>query len=201
MYFIIGGLGESNKSSLRHGDIYLYFMIKLIDLLNETHNSFVKYGFHYTSRENYNKIKNEGLKINKPMHLTTRDNKWVLRAYGMIPVFLSIVPLPQYEHEIKDWVLLKVDVSGLNVAADLGTLIEFGAYIEETGFWFERRPFWLNGNEFEYDELEGSDKFDLPRAIKQTRAFVVLEDISPDRIRLDDYKGSMSMKKYFRWGV
>jgi hypothetical protein len=176
-------------------------MIKLIDLLNETNNSFVKYGFHYTSRENYNKIKNEGLKINQPMHLTNRDNSWVVRAYNMIPVFLSIVPLPQYEHEIKDWVLLKVDVSGLNVAADLGTLIEFGAYIEETGFWFERRPFWLKGDEFEYDELEGSDKFNLPRVIKQTKTFVVLEDISPDRIRLYDYKGSMSMKKYFRWGV
>ena len=176
-------------------------MIKLIDLLNETHNSFVKYGFHYTSRENYNKIKNEGLKINKPMHLTTRDNQWMMNAYNMIPVFLSLVPLPRYEYAIKDWVLLKVDVNGLNIAADIGTLIDFGAYIEEDGFWFKQKPAWLNGVEFQYNELEGSDKLDLPRVIRHTRTFAVLENIPANRIKLYDYKGSMSFKKYFRWGV
>lgn len=176
-------------------------MVKLINLLNETPNRFVKYGYHYTSRENYNKIKNEGLKINQPMHLTTRDNSWMVKAYDMIPVFLSIVPLPQYERSIEDWVLLKVDVNGLNIAADIGTLIDFGAYIEEDGFWFKKRPFWLNGTEFEYYELNGSDKLNLHHVIKQTEAFVVLENIPATRIQLYDYQGSMSIKKYFRWGV
>lgn len=177
------------------------FMFKLIDLLKETNNRFVKYGYHYTSRKNYNKIKNEGLKINQPMHLTTRDNSWMINAYDMIPIFLSIVPLPQYERSIEDWVLLKVDVSGLNIAADIGTLIDFGAYVEEDGFWFKQRPFWLNGEEFQYDELQGSDKFDLPRVIQQTKAFAVLENIPVNRIKLYDYQGSTSLKKYFRWGV
>lgn len=126
-------------------------MIKLIDLLTETSNRFVKYGFHYTSRESYNKIKNEGLKINQPMHLTTRDNSWMKNAYGMIPIFLSTVPIPRYEHAISDWVLLKVDAQGLNIAADIGTLIDYGAYIEEDGFWFKQKPFWLKSTEFQYN--------------------------------------------------
>lgn len=133
------------------GGYIFIFMIKLIDLLTETSNRFVKYGFHYTSRESYNKIKNEGLKINQPMHLTTRDNSWMKNAYGMIPIFLSTVPIPRYEHAISDWVLLKVDAQGLNIAADIGTLIDYGAYIEEDGFWFKQKPFWLKSTEFQYN--------------------------------------------------
>jgi len=183
------------------GGYIFIFMIKLIDLLNETSNNFIKYGFHYTNRDNYNKIKNEGLKINQSMHLTARDNNWMRNVYDMIPIFLSIVPLAQYEYAINDWVLLKVDAQGLNIAADIGTLIDYGAYIEEDGFWFKQKPFWLNATEFQYEELHGSDNFNLQRVIKQTRTFAVLENIAPNRIQLYDYKGSMSLKKYFRWGV
>ena len=82
-----------------------------------------------------------------------------------------------------DWVLLKVDVRGLDIAADLGFLIDYGAYIEEDGFWFKRKPNWLGDDEYSYEDLQGSDTFDLNSVIKNTGTFVVLENIDVNRIK------------------
>ena len=90
-----------------------------------------------------------------------------------------------------------MDVNGLDIAADIGTMIDFGAYIEKDGFWFKQKPFWLNDTEFSYDDLQGSDKLDLFKVINQTKSFVVLEDISVDRIQQIDYKGKFSIKNFF----
>jgi hypothetical protein len=173
-------------------------------MMNETINNFITFGYHYTSRESFNKIKIEGLKINQPVHLTNTfdtesDKTWVRKAYGLTPIFLSLQPLKQFGPRMPhgsnyDWVLLKVDVTGLDVAADLGLLIDHGAYIEEDGFWFKRKPVWLGSDEYSYDDLQGSDTFDLPLVIKNTGTFVVLENISPDRIDLVDYAGRLSLK-------
>ena len=82
-----------------------------------------------------------------------------------------------------DWVLLKVDVKGLDIAADLGLLIDHGAYIEENGFWFKRKPEWLGSDDYSYEDLQGSDTFDLNTVIKKTGTFVVLQDIEANRIQ------------------
>jgi hypothetical protein len=177
-------------------------MIKLKDILKETINDSIDYGYHYTNKKNYEKIKTEGLKINQSMHMTLRNNEWMLDAYGKIPIFLGTKPLTQYGPRIPvgseyDWVLLKVDVNGLDIAADIGTMIDFGAYIEKDGFWFKQKPFWLNDTEFNYDDLQGSDKLDLFKVINQTKSFVVLEDIGVDRIQQIDYKGKLSIRRFF----
>jgi hypothetical protein len=172
------------------------------DIVHEVQNNFIDYGYHYTSKDNYKNIESDGLRINQPIHMTIRNNEWMLNAYGKIPIFLGTKPLTQYGPRIPvgseyDWVLLKVDVDGLDIAADIGTMIDFGAYIEEDGFWFKQKPFWLNATEFSYDDLQGSTKLDLVKVIKQTKSFVVLENISPDRIQMIDYKGKLSIRRFF----
>lgn len=166
--------------------------ILLKDLLFEALNSSIDYGYHYTSKENYEKIQREGLKINQRENLTNTfgnesDKSWVRNAYGMTPIFLSLEPLERFGPRRPmgssyDWVLLKVDVKGLDIAADLGLLIDHGAYIEEDGFWFERKPKWLDDYEYSYEDLQGSDTFDLNSVIKNTGTFVVLENIDVNRI-------------------
>lgn len=157
-------------------------MIKLMDLLLETNNTFIKYGYHYTTIENYDKIKSGGLITNQASNYVIGNNDWILNAYGKIPIFLSTEPLSEYKTE--NGILLKVNVEGLDIAADLGTLIDYGAYIEEDGFWFENKPKWLDDSEYSYDDLQGSYTFDLPTVIKETKTFVVLENISVDRIEV-----------------
>lgn len=167
--------------------------ILLKDLLFEALNSSIDYGYHYTSKENYEKIQKEGLKINQRENLTNTfgnesDKSWVRKAYGMTPIFLSLEPLERFGPRRPmgssyDWVLLKVDVKGLDIAADLGLLIDHGAYIEENGFWFKRKPEWLGSDDYSYEDLQGSDTFDLNTVINKTGTFVVLQDIEANRIQ------------------
>lgn len=170
------------------------------DLLNEAENNFIEFGYHYTTKDRLPSIIKDGLRVNQPIQYTIGDNEWVHRAYGMSPIFMGITPQKEYgprtPHGSKsvDWVLLKVNVSGMNIAADLGTLIDHGAYIEEEGFWFEKNPSWLNEYEYEftYDELQGSENLDLQRVIRATQTFVVLENIPPDKIKVVKQKGGLT---------
>lgn len=178
-------------------------MIKLMDILNETINNSIEYGYHYTTKQNYEKIKVEGLKVNQKLNdKITAHDYWMKPAYGMSPIYMGTKPLTQYgerrpySHSY-DWVLLKVNVKGLDIAADLGILTEFGANIEDNGFWFKQKPQWLDSNEFTFDDLQGSDKLDLFKVINQTKSFVVLEDIAMDRIQQIDYKGKLSIRRFF----
>lgn len=179
-------------------------MILLKDIISETVNNFIDYGYHYTSKENYEKIKIEGLKINQSSNLTNTfgmesDKTWVRTAYGITPIFLSLEPLKQFGPRVPmgseyDWVLLKVNVKGLDIAADLGLLVDYGAYIEENGFWFKHKPNWLDSDDYSYEDLQGSDTFDLPTVVKKTGTFVVLENIPVDRIKMVKYKGQILNK-------
>lgn len=168
---------------------------KPISILQEIENNFIDFGYHYTTVDKLESIKENGLKINQQPHHSISGTHWIHTAYGMSPIFMGIRPQKQYGPRFPlgstpiDWVLLKVNVTGLDIAADLGTLINYGAYIEENGFWFKRKPAWLNDNNFTYDELQGSDAFDLKKVIKNTQTFVVLQDIPSDRIKVVSYKG------------
>lgn len=171
--------------------------------VNEVQNDFIHYGYHYTSKSSYERIESEGLKVNQSLNdKITAIDYWMKPAYGVKPIFMGTEPLRQfgerrpYKQEY-DWVLLQVDVRTLDIAADLGMLTEFGAYIEEDGFWFKNKPSWLDASEFTFDDLQGSDKFNLVKVIKQIKSFVVLENISPDRIQMIDYKGKLSIRRFF----
>lgn len=174
-------------------------MIKLRAILSEETNNFIEFGYHYTSKENYERIKIEGLKINQEHFLTStfgtgQNDSWITRAYKMNPIFMGLEPMTKFGPRMPmgseyDWVLLKVNVMGLNIAADLGMLIDHGAYTEENGFWFKNKPVWLEDNEYSYDDLLGSDKLNIREVINRTRTFAVLQNIPPDKIEMVKYKG------------
>jgi hypothetical protein len=164
-------------------------VILLKDILLEVENQFIEIGYHFTVKDRLESILQEGLKINQPKHHILTDTGWATKAYGMVPIFMSTSPIRSYQKPGEEWVLLKVNVKGLDIAADLGTLIDFDAHLTDTGFEFKNKYFWLNGTKFTYDELQGSNQLDLKRVINQTRTFVVLQDISPDRIKVIDRKG------------
>jgi len=178
------------------GDIFIIKnMIRLKNIMskfvNEQILNDISYGYHVTSKDNYDKhIRQHGLRINsRNSRFTIGDNLWIRRAYNMIPIFLTTELQSQYsKREDGDGgndVLLGVDVRGLDIGADLGSLIDLGAYVGEDGFWFERMPDWVVGDgEYSYDELVNDEfgDFSIRDAIKATRTFVVCEDIESKRI-------------------
>ena len=102
-------------------------MIRLSDimskLVNEQILNDIRYGYHVTSEYNYDKyIRTGGLRINSSnSKFTIGDNRWIRRAYNMIPIFLTTEIESQYSDGNGNGdVLLRVNVRGLNIGADLG---------------------------------------------------------------------------------
>jgi len=156
-------------------------------LVNEMILNDIRYGYHVTSEYNYDKyIRNEGLRINSSnSKFTIGDNRWIRRAYNMIPIFLTTEIESKYSGgDSGGNVLLRVDVRGLDIGADLGGLMDLGAYIEEDSFWFKQIPDWVVGDgEYSYEELVNeSGDFSIRDAIVATKSFVVCEDIESERI-------------------
>ena len=98
----------------------------------------------------------------------------------MIPIFASTQK--NHYHESGD-VQLTIDAKGLKKAADLGTLIDFGAYLDEEVFYFEdnaKVPKKFKKEEIHYSELYyGGFVEDF---IQLTKTLVIMENIHPNRI-------------------
>jgi hypothetical protein len=142
--------------------------------------------YHTTSRKNLPSILREGLKINKPANYSQASSTYMKDVYGMVPVFLSKKSTP-YDGD-DDAVVLAVDVSGLSLAADIPSLADKGAYIEEDHVWFEEAPDGLD-EEIPFDDLMNGPEAEA--AINLTGTAVVLQDIEPSRISvLGDVSGS-----------
>jgi|LakMenE01Jun11ns_1017448.scaffolds.fasta_scaffold9802898_2 hypothetical protein len=135
-------------------------------------------GFHTTNVENYEEIKQKGLKINQKSFYTKGSNDWLKRAYGIVPIFLSLS-----KTSYKEGVQLTINVKGLKKGADLGSLIDHGAIIDENGFYFEKKSNVqekFKEEEYDYEELYDGNL--VEEFIDLTKTFVIMEDIPANRI-------------------
>lgn len=155
---------------------------KLVRLFQEAHLPDLVIGYHTTKRENLESILSTGLKINSENLNYTHDASWIIPAYGFNPVYLAKEKGYYHGNDLKDNILLEVNCSGLDIGGDLGHLIENGAIITETGFYFEDQDLF-GDREFEFHELT-SDSDDVTEFVKLTGTFVVMSDIDPSRIKV-----------------
>jgi hypothetical protein len=107
---------------------------------------------------------------------------WADEYYGTRPVYLSRQE-GKYEGES-----LAIDTSGLNLVADLPSLVDYGANVEEELLWWEEgeeppelEPY-LNMGEIEIFDLMNEPDV-IKAAIRTTGTAAVLDDIPPDKIR------------------
>lgn len=147
--------------------------------------------YHRTHPDRVAAIQREGLKINSEIHLTQAGD-WAHRYYGCNPVYLSLQP---DEYKVDGSVLLKVDVAGLPLVADLPGIVGTGRFLlESDGLYeydenddeFDEDGELLNGDRedlaFGYEELLDPDSWEVEEAMKRTRTCAVLQDIEPSRI-------------------
>ncbi len=164
-------------------------------LLEETAKS-GDYWYHTTSEVNAERIKREGLRINPSGKGKSRGSlDWMPEAYGGItPIFLSREP-----GRYLNGVVLRVDVSGLDLVADIPGLVDFGGEVSESGIWWDEEEtpeiIWdlmdpetdesVNG-ELEFEWLREPDNDISRAAIELTGTAAVMEDIDPSRIELTE---------------
>ena len=152
--------------------------------------------YHTTSRENAENILRGGLRINPIEKGKSRASlQWMPEAYGGItPIFLSRKP-----GRYSNGVILKVDVSGLDLVADIPGLVDFdGRLTDHSIYWDEEETpeiIWdlmdpgteesVNG-ELEFEWLREPDNDISRAAIELTGTAAVMEDIGPERIEVTD---------------
>ena len=143
-----------------------------------------KIGYHRTLKQNAEKIKEQGLKVNQSSNLTTGGD-WSFEHYGVKPVFISL----EYDKfSTEGDVVLTVDITGLDVVADLPSLVDHGAIVEEDHLWWEegQEPkeleIFLEDGAVYIEDLLVPDSNVANAAISLTKTLAVLEDIEPNRI-------------------
>ncbi|MCK9435203.1 MAG: hypothetical protein M0R32_10410 [Candidatus Cloacimonetes bacterium] len=144
--------------------------------------------YHNTSAENDFLIARGGLKINQEWGKTIGAQSDIEKIYGMRPVFLSLTP--ERFKGSRD-ITLAIEVSGLELVADIPSLYDKGGYYDDNGMWWEEEgvPLPL----LDYVDEDGYIPYDFmldPNApvckacIALTGTAACLESIAPERITI-----------------
>jgi len=162
--------------------------IKLI----EKKKSNIDIWYHTTSKENWDKIKREGLKVGSLPKFSIGSLEYLSSIYGRVPLFFSKRPdLYRNLNSSNDLITLEVDLSNIPKVADVPSLVEYGAYIEPENeiIWFEKVPETLldftdeNDGSISFDELKNSQEL-AKAATNLTQTVAVIEDVGKDRIKI-----------------
>lgn len=145
--------------------------------------------YHRTTKENFERIKKEGLKINqKKNEITTNAGVTNLKiAYGMIPIFVSLNP-KVFPITNDNQIMVEIDFDfDMKYAADIGVLIDKGAILDEEGFYFDDSSDAYNEYNFtddlyEYNETLYFDPY-KEMFIEFTQTIAILEDIPVEKIK------------------
>ena len=165
-------------------------MIK-VKLLKEQILAPVKYMYHVTSEDRVDSIMKSGLVVNSNKGKSLGTLEYLQQVYGIIPVFLSLYTKDDNQKgHYSDGVLLKINVSGLKLVADVGMLVEEGAYVEEDYIWFEEEntPYQLesyvgDNGEIYFEDLN-TNKGLIKACIDVTKTAACKQSIAPDRIQV-----------------
>ena len=154
--------------------------------------------YHSTDPGNVPRIQQDGLLTGQESAHTT-GGAWADEYYGTRPIYISMQK-GKYEGQP-----LAIDVSGLEVVADLPGLVDAGAMIEEEGLYWEEgyEPQELENLVDEDGMIYFEDLVDPSHpasqaAIELTGTAAVLENIPPDRIQLVESKKMKITKNQLR---
>lgn len=154
--------------------------------------------YHLTRRDRLSAIQREGLRPGRPALFSNLTSMMYMHepAYGGTrPVYLSHTPwvgAAEFERVAEcgapeDFVLLRIDTTGLPLVADIPSLADVGAYIEEDHLWFEHpgplTAFEDADGQISYHRLLGEPTL-IAAAIKLTETAACLRLIAPRRINI-----------------
>ena len=136
--------------------------------------------YHSTSPENVEAILSQGLEAGRES-AHTQAGAWADEHYGTRPVYLSV------EKGKYEGVPLAVNTAGMPLLADLPTLVDHGANVEEEVLWWNEgeapealEPYLDNGELQIFDLLNDSEV--IQAAINTTGTAAALKNIPPENI-------------------
>ena len=147
--------------------------------------------YHNTDKSNDFLIEQNGLKINtEDWGKTTNAQEYIVRIYGMKPIFLSLNPeLFKGSNDIT----LKINSNGLDIVADIPSVSDLGAYYgdNDEGMWFSENnipPQLINlvdeNGMIYYNDMLNTNSPVAKACIEATQTAACLESIPTTRITL-----------------
>lgn len=134
--------------------------------------------YHRTTQDRLDNILQHGLRVGSEPNLTD-GGEWSFQIYGSAPIFLSKSANTFYAPHAP--ILLAVEVSDLKLVADLPSLVDHGAYYDES----EGVMWWKNSDvEYSFDELLTSNSAACDMAIQLTGTAACFQSIPTSAIRL-----------------
>tara|TARA_Y100001973_G_C5201832_1_gene338392 strand:+ start:2290 stop:2781 length:492 start_codon:yes stop_codon:yes gene_type:complete len=136
--------------------------------------------YHSTSPENVEVVLSQGLETGRES-AHTQEGSWADEHYGTRPIYLSV------EQGTYEGVPLTVNTAGMTLLADLPTLVDYGANVEEETLWWnpgeEPEPLepYLEDGEIQIFDLINDPEV-IQAAINTTGTAAVLSDIPADNI-------------------
>jgi len=159
-------------------------------------NSFLKENidtkimYHVTSEDRLDSIMKDGLKINSKAGKSRGSLEYMLKVYqGVVPIFLSISEETGTIGTYVNGILLEVDATGLELVADIPTLVDKGAELKKSFIKYDDfapEQFWDlldSKGRFTFDQLN-NDKKIIDACIEVTKTAACKDNISADRIKI-----------------
>lgn len=150
--------------------------------------------YHTTSRKNWEKIREQGLKVGSPPKFSMASLEYMSSIYGRVPLFFSKSPdLYRNLQSGDDLVTLEVDLSGIPKLADIPSLIDHGANIDPDReiIWFEEEETPPSLQQFIDPDREGISFDELGHpgevsnaVIELTGTCAIIQDINKDKIKI-----------------
>ena len=140
--------------------------------------------YHSTSPENAEAILSQGLEVGRESS-HTQAGAWADEHYGTRPIYLSA------EKGKYEGVTLAVNTAKVTLVADLPTLVDHGANVEEETLWWnegeapEALESYLENGEIQIFDLL-NDSGAIQAAINTTGTAAALENIPPENISKKD---------------
>lgn len=148
--------------------------------------------YHATKNENVAKIKQEGLIVNPPNNGFTYEDFWktIKRVYGIVPIHVTLNKnkASLYSSHNGQWGYTRLTINlpdsyKNHMRADLGHLVELGAYIEEDEIYFMSRgvPKEIREKSFTPDDLKNGE-IDTDLYTRLTGTACIMANIPPEYI-------------------
>jgi hypothetical protein len=162
----------------------------------KNYNTFLnkKIMYHVTDKKNIDSILNKGLLINQDYYMT-EGGSWATEVYGCNPIFLSKYPDKTNTQELllAGDIIFEVDVTDLDLIADLPSLIDNGAYIGpdvDCLYWMEGEEpeelidFLDQDGQLYFEDLLNPDPMLIGEVINLTGSAAYNKNIDKKRIKL-----------------
>ena len=134
--------------------------------------------FHSAPTNFRQAILQNGLLVNQGSNFT-QEGAWADDIYGLRPIYVSISPGESKFTSFSgsDYDIWQVNVDGLMLVADLPSMVDAGAYVEEEGMSW--------GGTVEYfEELLTPGTIEANEAIEATGTAAILQNVEPQRLAL-----------------